>query len=312
MVPIVRSHHEKWDGSGYPDGLAGEQIPIGARILAAVDCLDALASDRQYRRALPLDEAMAKVAKEAGTSFDPAVVAVLQRRYRELEGKARELDAGAEPALSTNICITRGAAPAAGFETEASRAPAAPAGSSDASTLPALQGLTLEEELAVAAVRIKRVIAYDAVAFYVRDGEVLRSVFAAGSHSGGLGNLNVPIGMGLVGWVAEASQPIINGNPTVEPGYARDEPSGALRSALAIPVLDSSNRTLAVLAVYHCDMDAFSSQQVNALMALSRPLAQTMELKESDSRRAIFAKLSSGPFPGHFLAPENIASSGVH
>src|SRR5205823_14205185 len=61
VAPIVRSHHEKWDGTGYPDGLSGDAIPIGARILAAVDCLDALASDRQYRRALPLDEAMVQV-----------------------------------------------------------------------------------------------------------------------------------------------------------------------------------------------------------------------------------------------------------
>src|SRR5215469_16497109 len=77
VVPIVRAHHEKWDGSGYPYGLAGEAIPIGARILAAVDCLDALASDRHYRKALPLGEAMAHVACEAGTSFDPRVVSVL-------------------------------------------------------------------------------------------------------------------------------------------------------------------------------------------------------------------------------------------
>ena len=58
VVPLVRAHHEKWDGSGYPDGLKGEEIPLGARILAAVDCLDALAADRQYRRAQPLDDAM--------------------------------------------------------------------------------------------------------------------------------------------------------------------------------------------------------------------------------------------------------------
>ncbi len=66
VVPIVRAHHEKWDGSGYPHGLEGEDIPIGARILAAVDCLDALATDRQYRRALPLDDAMKVVQKESG------------------------------------------------------------------------------------------------------------------------------------------------------------------------------------------------------------------------------------------------------
>src|SRR5437588_4065168 len=88
VVPIVRAHHERWDGSGYPCGLKGEEIPIGARILSAVDCLDALASDRQYRRALPLDEAMAKVASESGTSFDPRVIEVLAARYRELEQKA--------------------------------------------------------------------------------------------------------------------------------------------------------------------------------------------------------------------------------
>src|SRR3989449_10733066 len=85
VVPIVRSHHEKWDGSGYPYGLRGEEIPIGARILAAVDCLDALASDRQYRRALPLDKPMEAVARLAGESLDPKGVEVRQRRYAELE-----------------------------------------------------------------------------------------------------------------------------------------------------------------------------------------------------------------------------------
>ena len=85
VAPIVRAHHEKWDGTGYPDGLKGEEIPIGARILAAVDCLDAVASDRQYRKALPLDEAMKLVVEESGTSYDPKVVEILARRYRELE-----------------------------------------------------------------------------------------------------------------------------------------------------------------------------------------------------------------------------------
>src|SRR5579864_6914649 len=115
VVPIVRAHHEKWDGSGYPNGLSGEAIPIGARILAAVDCLDALASDRQYRKALPLDEAMQKVASEAGTSFDPRVVAVLQRRYVEWEKLAREQPLQAPPKLSTDIKVERGLAPDAGF-----------------------------------------------------------------------------------------------------------------------------------------------------------------------------------------------------
>ena len=101
VAPIVRAHHEKWDGSGYPDGLKGEQIPIGARILATVDCLDALASDRQYRKALPLDEAMNSIARESGTAFDPRVVEILQRRYLEFESCAsRGLDAARRDSLS--------------------------------------------------------------------------------------------------------------------------------------------------------------------------------------------------------------------
>src|SRR5246500_2477270 len=74
VVPIVRAHHEKWDGSGYPYGLKGEEIPIGARILSAVDYLDALASDRQYRRAMPLDEVMKRLGAESGKSLDPRLL----------------------------------------------------------------------------------------------------------------------------------------------------------------------------------------------------------------------------------------------
>jgi putative nucleotidyltransferase with HDIG domain len=89
VAPIVRAHHEKWDGSGYPDGLSGEAIPIGARILSTVDCLDALATDRQYRRAMPLHEALAFVEGQSGRAFDPRVVEVLARRCVELEQKAK-------------------------------------------------------------------------------------------------------------------------------------------------------------------------------------------------------------------------------
>src|SRR6202167_3160797 len=127
VAPIVRAHHEKWDGSGYPYGLRGEEIPIGARILSAVDCLDALASDRQYRRALPLDEAMSKVASEAGTAFDPKVVQALQNRYREWEARAKITKTPSQPPLSVDMKITRGDAPAAGFEAEAPAAALSPA-----------------------------------------------------------------------------------------------------------------------------------------------------------------------------------------
>ena len=117
VVPIVRAHHEKWDGSGYPLGLKGAEIPIGARILSAVDYLDALASDRQYRRALPMREVMQKLGEESGKSFDPKVVDILLKRYEHLERLAVSKSASdPNSPLSTGIKIDRGLEPAAGFE----------------------------------------------------------------------------------------------------------------------------------------------------------------------------------------------------
>src|SRR5215468_3254051 len=116
VVPIVRAHHEKYDGSGYPFGLKGDEIPIGARILSAVDFLDALASDRQYRRAMKLEEVMERLKMESGRSFDPRVVNVLLKRYRDLEQLVLvRSEAVKWSKLSTDVKVERGLAPAAGF-----------------------------------------------------------------------------------------------------------------------------------------------------------------------------------------------------
>ena len=74
IAPIIRHHHERWDGSGYPHGLAGDKIPVGARIFAVADAADAMLHDRPYRRALPPEQARAELLSGAGTQFDPNVV----------------------------------------------------------------------------------------------------------------------------------------------------------------------------------------------------------------------------------------------
>ena len=88
VVPIVRHHHENWDGTGYPDGIAGNAIPLGARILAVVDCYDALTSDRPYRRALQPRDAFALIEARSGTMYDPTVVAAF-RDICGMTGKGR-------------------------------------------------------------------------------------------------------------------------------------------------------------------------------------------------------------------------------
>src|SRR6185436_4086239 len=88
-LKIVRSHHERWDGRGYPDGLAGDEIPLGARVFAVADALDAMTSDRPYRRALPWAAATTEIEAQSGKQFDPDVVAIFHSRGSELEAIRR-------------------------------------------------------------------------------------------------------------------------------------------------------------------------------------------------------------------------------
>ena len=293
VVPIVSAHHEKWDGSGYPNGLKGEAIPIGARILAAVDCLDALASDRQYRRALPLDEAMARVVDEAGKSFDPGVVEVLQRRYVELEKLARSQPTKTLTKLSTDVKVERGSAPAAGFAEPENPLPQAPeqrrdylsfiaAARQEAQMLFELShdlgtSLSVDDTLSMLSVRLKRLVPYDSMAVYLKQDNLLTPEFVSGDNFRLFSSLRIPLGEGLSGWVAQNSKPILNGNPSVEPGYLNDPTKySTLRSALAVP-LEGVSGVVAVLALYRTQQDAFTKDHLRVLLAISSKLGFTIE-----------------------------------
>jgi diguanylate cyclase (GGDEF)-like protein/putative nucleotidyltransferase with HDIG domain len=292
VVPIVRAHHEKWDGSGYPLGLKGAEIPIGARILSAVDYLDALASDRQYRRALPLRDVMQKLSAESGKSFDPKVVEILQRRYQQLERLAVAKSAeDPNAALSTAIKIERGLEPAAGFENTAVQDYAGrettflssiAAARQEAQALFELSqdlgaSLSLTETLSVFSVKLKPMVPYDAIAIYIMRDEALVPEFVNGDNYRLFSSLRIPLGQGLSGWVAQNRKPIINGNPSVEPGYLNDPSKfSTLSSALAVP-LEGVAGVIGVLALYRGERDGFTSDHLRILLAVSSKMALAIE-----------------------------------
>ncbi len=292
VVPIVRAHHEKFDGSGYPMGLKGAEIPIGARILSAVDYLDALASDRQYRRALPLKEVMQKLAAESGKSFDPKVVEILQRRYQQLERLALAKSSEDPNApLSTSIKIERGLEPAAGFESavaedyagkETTFLSSIAAARQEAQALFELSqdlgaSLSLGETLSVFSVKLKPMVPYDAIAIYIKRDEELVPEYVNGDNYRLFSSLRIPVGHGLSGWVAQNRKPIINGNPSVEPGYLNDPSKfSSLRSALAVP-LEGVSGVIGVLALYRAERDAFTSDHLRILLAVSGKMALAIE-----------------------------------
>jgi diguanylate cyclase (GGDEF)-like protein/putative nucleotidyltransferase with HDIG domain len=289
VVPIVIAHHEKWDGTGYPDGLRGEEIPIGARILSAVDCFDAMTSHRQYRRAMPPEEVMRYIVSESGKSFDPKVVEILARRYQELESKVKATPVSSSR-LSKHIRISRGASPAAGVE--AARRTGVPDKPDFLSSIAAARqeaqdlfelahelgnSLSLHETLSVLGLRLKRMCQYDSIAIYILRDNVLFPEFVNGHDSEVFGPLEIPLGEGLSGWVAQCKRPIVNGNPSVETGYLNDPTKFSVsKSALSVP-LEGSNGVVGVLSLYADQRDAFTADHLRILSAVSAKIALCIE-----------------------------------
>ncbi len=288
---IVKAHHEKWDGSGYPLGLKETEIPIGARILSAVDCLDALASDRPYRAAIPLEEAMDMVRRQSGQSYDPAIIAILEQKYVELDRMARS--AAGDAPLHPNTGEAASAADGIGnlasrLESESNGAPKVDILGPIVSARQETQLLrTLASDLAqctqldeVASAIYKSLdqkINFDTLGLYVRRGEYLEPVYFLGSHVSLFKKKAFPITEGLSGWVAQHARPIVNGNMSIECSYINDYLAlNNLQAALAVP-FEGKGGTTGVITLYHLDRNAFSQDDLRILEAASAQIGPAIE-----------------------------------
>jgi diguanylate cyclase (GGDEF)-like protein/putative nucleotidyltransferase with HDIG domain len=290
VAPIVRAHHEKWDGSGYPDGLKAEQIPLGARILATVDCLDALTSNRQYRPALAFPEAMAVLEGQSGKGYDPRVVEVVTR----LQMNIYQEEASAEEKgkkLSIRTKVERGEAPGAGFQkTKAEISAGEPVDFLHAIASAREEGqmlfelsqalgnsLSLDETLSVLAVRLNRLIPHDSIAVFLCKDDYLVPAYVSGENFREFVSLEIRMGEGLCGWVAANRKPIVNGDPLVEPGFLkRTDGSPLVLSALTVP-LEGVCQTVGVLGLYRKQRDAFTGDHLRILQAISAKLGFSIE-----------------------------------
>ncbi|HEY0786784.1 MAG TPA: HD domain-containing phosphohydrolase [Acidobacteriaceae bacterium] len=315
VVPIVRAHHEWWNGMGYPDGLKGEAIPIGARILSVVDSFDAMASDRPYRLAMPLDKAMAQIRQMAGTQFDPRVVDLLEQHYVELEEQARREGQKLQP-LDTEVRVERGAAPGAGFEQaqptsappletspgregearpatdERSRGRPALSSHSLATVTDRLQALlsrlqaataagspfSAEEVLVMLSSRVRQAIPFECLVVYRMQGDELVAQSGEASQTSYFSSAPVPLGAGISGWVGKHEQSIVNGNATVEPHYlSQGHPELELRSALALPLRDRGATVRGVLSLYSRRENSFSREDLSIMESIEPILSLALE-----------------------------------
>jgi len=247
-VAMVRSHHEYWDGTGYPDGLRRQSIPAGARVLAVADCL----------AVLPLPEALAALERGAGAQFDPEIVAMVLAKHGEI-GRAIP-PANGEPGAP---------APETWLEPVASAARRDRLLQSLIGELG--QSLGLAETLGEFDGRLRKLIGYRSMAVWTPRENHLAAAYVSGADARWLCSFEIPFGRGVSGRVAETRRAVSNGNPAEEGEYT-GAGVGPPRSVAAVP-LEHGGELAAVLALYHSEAGAFQEDDLEVLLHIRTKLA---------------------------------------
>jgi putative nucleotidyltransferase with HDIG domain len=257
VVPIVRHHHENWDGTGYPDGLKGDDIPIGARILAVVDCFDALTSDRPYRRALSVRETFEIIDSRRGTVYDPAIVDT----FREMCASSMVDDAPVAPdASSVADAATKSVSTESGVPEPCDEARLA-------LELGAALSYSSGGRCAWAALTdgLCGLPDVDTVVLFVVDEakEQLTPRYVGGRHTTQFETLAISVGERMSGWVAAVGQPMVNADAALD---LFDIDAVPLRSAMAIPCQGPDDMR-AVMALYSSSTEAFTPAHQRVVQA---------------------------------------------
>jgi putative nucleotidyltransferase with HDIG domain len=248
VVPIVRHHHENWDGTGYPNKIAGTDIPLGARILSVVDCFDALTSDRPYRPKLSDAAAFDILRDRRGTMYDSLVVDSFIESHASIAPAAIAAGQQARSLLPPAEILGRDQAARAlvAIREESSESAALvearklAAKASSISELITLLG-TVIRQLTPATVA--------AVYEYQPVTDTIRCTFAIGDPDGLLATYEMPGGERISGWVAANGTSIVNSSATLDLGNVADAFTPTLKSALSTPVNAATGR-IGVLTLY--------------------------------------------------------------
>jgi diguanylate cyclase (GGDEF)-like protein/putative nucleotidyltransferase with HDIG domain len=276
VVPIVRHHHENWDGTGYPAGLRGTDIPIGARILAVVDCFDALTSDRPYRPRLADEEALSILMQRRGIMYDPLVVDTFVQVHHQL---APESPTTVLPRHILNE-IT-GATNAATPPQDSTRLSEIAASAEEmmslyelAHTLAGQSNISQTGDVIVN--HLRRMIPFSQSILFLYDVEAdeLEARHASGHVSAMAQGLRIPIGQRLSGWVAANRQTIVNSDPTLDLGGIARAVAPRLRSCLSA-CLTHRDQLVGVLTLYSDVPDGFTEDHRRVIEVVARQVAHT-------------------------------------
>ena len=291
VVPIVRAHHENWDGSGYPERLRGDQIPIGARILSVVDCFDALTSDRPYRPAMTEAAAFDILIERRGTMYDPLVVDTFQRVFKEIEIPTPE------PQLQAVTRNIRDAAAARAAERSPGAATGSQAHPSDdlfgfVSLACLASGSPTVRDVGVLAWSLLRPLTPEATftLFAIDDSKgsvITRHI--AGPAADRLSPMTIAVGERISGWTAATSRTMINADASLELGKGFED---VLRCALSVPLI-ADDGVKGVVTLY--GREPFAQQAAFTIEMIAPHLVKALAAARSAEAESPSMTGKSGP-----------------
>ncbi|MEX2273758.1 MAG: HD domain-containing phosphohydrolase [Vicinamibacterales bacterium] len=322
VAPLILSHHERWDGKGYPAGLHGPQIPLGARLLSVVDYYDALTTDRPYHPAMAREVAIEVLQQEAGRALDPAIVERFLAQLPALEAEARALDLLPAPEAE--------AAVAAALARDAEDTVRARTVLEDISLahreIYALyeiaqalgSKLGVPDTMSIISSKLTNIVPFTASALMLLDesGDTLSCRYAIGTDADLIMKTRVRLGDGLSGWVARNRRCLVNARPEADLEASGVTVPLTLKSALVCPLV-IQDMFIGTLAVYHTETSFYREDHRRLLERVAEQAAAVIknsivfEQTQSDSLTDPLTNLPNTRFLFMHLARE-IARAGRH
>ena len=295
VVPIVRHHHEQWDGRGYPDGLKGEEIPMTARILAVVDCFDSVREDRPYRRGMTREEASALLLRGAGKHFDPKVIDLFLKNLPKFEEeiKAEGLDTHG---LTDEECEPRALAASDFRDKEHESLLAYDQIKNAHREVYSLyeiartfgSSLDIEDTLSILVNKVGHVVPFDTCAVYLYDElkGYATAAHVAGKNAESLRDRCIAPGEGVTGFALANLRPINHIDPSLDFTGVELSPGSQYRAMASLPLV-KDERLLGAISIYSIDLHDYTDDHMRLLDTVTRlasdALANAVQHAEAES-----------------------------
>jgi diguanylate cyclase (GGDEF)-like protein/putative nucleotidyltransferase with HDIG domain len=290
VVPTVKYHHEMWDGSGYPEGLKGEAIPLTARILSVADAYDTLRGARPYRAAVSREEARRYLLNGVGLQFDPMIVDTFLRNLRKFEVEVEKQKLSYEfdsQDNRENIYISEN-------QTDHSYVGQIKRANREVFTLYELarvfsSSLNLHETLSLFTKKIGEFVPFDTCAVYLLDDtqEYASIVYAEGKNSVALKNKRVKVGEGATGYVLKKRQSVQNINPGLDFSFSQLEFVQEYASMASLPLI-TDEKLIGAVSLYSSNLDSYEEEHLRLLETVSRiaadSISKSLQHAETETR----------------------------